>query len=84
MSAMFRLIQRLTSLVDEMGELVSAECQRQGAWALLGEGTGAKLLCPDTGAVLSKDDIFCESDRAVFHRIVQKQRHLLIQMCTAT
>ncbi|XP_042270426.1 uncharacterized protein si:dkey-103g5.4 [Thunnus maccoyii] len=52
------LIQRLTSLVDEMGELASAECQRQGAWGLLGEGTGAKLLCPDTGTVLTKDYIF--------------------------
>ncbi|KAF1394028.1 hypothetical protein PFLUV_G00022250 [Perca fluviatilis] len=52
------LILRLTSLVDEMGELVSAECQRQGAWGFLCEGTGAKLLCPDTGTVLTKDHIF--------------------------
>ncbi|KAJ4935626.1 hypothetical protein JOQ06_017157 [Pogonophryne albipinna] len=52
------LFQRLTSLVEEMGELVSAECQRQGAWGFLGEGTGAKLLCPDTGTVLTKDHIF--------------------------
>ncbi|KAK9520852.1 hypothetical protein VZT92_020711 [Zoarces viviparus] len=52
------LIQRLTSLVEEMGEQVSAECQRQGAWGFLGEGTGAKLLCPDTGTVLTKDHIF--------------------------
>ncbi|XP_071353450.1 uncharacterized protein [Trachinotus anak] len=52
------LIQRLTFLLDEMGELLSGECQRQGAWELLGEGTGAKLLCPDTGAVLTKDHIF--------------------------
>uniref|UniRef100_A0A087XIS7 Uncharacterized protein n=1 Tax=Poecilia formosa TaxID=48698 RepID=A0A087XIS7_POEFO len=44
------LTQRLTCLVDEMGELVAAECHRQGAWGLLGEGTGAKLLCPDTGS----------------------------------
>lgn len=44
-----------------MGELVSGECQRQGAWELLGEGTGAKLLCPDTGTVLTKDHIFSES-----------------------
>ncbi|XP_061576517.1 uncharacterized protein LOC133442524 [Cololabis saira] len=51
-------IQKWTCLVDEMGELVSAECHRQGAWGLLGEGTGAKLLCPDTGAVLTKTDIF--------------------------
>lgn len=52
------LVQRLRSLVDEMGELASRECQRQGAWGLLGEGIGAKLLCPDTGAVLTKDHIF--------------------------
>ncbi|XP_041849904.1 uncharacterized protein si:dkey-103g5.4 isoform X3 [Melanotaenia boesemani] len=50
--------QKLTSLVGGMGELVSAECRRQGAWGLLGEGTGAKLLCPDTGTVLTKDDMF--------------------------
>ncbi|TDH14924.1 hypothetical protein EPR50_G00025880 [Perca flavescens] len=52
------LILRLTSLVEEMRELVSAECQRQGAWGFLCEGTGAKLLCPDTGTVLTKDHIF--------------------------
>lgn len=50
-----------------MGELVSAECQRQGAWGLLGEGTGAKLLCPDTGTVLTKDHIFGESNNLEFH-----------------
>ncbi|XP_038154475.1 uncharacterized protein si:dkey-103g5.4 [Cyprinodon tularosa] len=49
---------KLMSLVDEMGELVTTECHRQGAWGLLGESTGAKLLCPDTGTVLTKDDIF--------------------------
>ncbi|KAM3615726.1 uncharacterized protein V6R79_006907 [Siganus canaliculatus] len=52
------IMQRLTSLVNEMGELWSAECQRQGAWGLLGEGTGAQLLCPDTGSVLTKEHIF--------------------------
>lgn len=44
-----------------MGDQVSAECQRQGAWGLLGEGTGAKLLCPDSGTVLTKEHIFGES-----------------------
>ncbi|XP_061538031.1 uncharacterized protein si:dkey-103g5.4 isoform X7 [Phycodurus eques] len=52
------LIQRLRSVVVEMGGLVSAECQRQGSWGLLGEGTGAKLLCPDSATVLNKDSIF--------------------------
>ncbi|XP_061684122.1 uncharacterized protein si:dkey-103g5.4 isoform X2 [Syngnathoides biaculeatus] len=52
------LIQRLRSLVGEMGGVVSAECQRQGSWGLLGEGTGAKLLCPDSGTVMHKGNIF--------------------------
>lgn len=43
-----------------MGERVSAECRRQGAWGLLGEGTGAKLLCDDTRTVLGKEHIFGE------------------------
>ncbi|KAK7882559.1 hypothetical protein WMY93_028733 [Mugilogobius chulae] len=41
-----------------MEDLLSAECQRQGAWGLLGEGIGAKLLCPKTGSILSKEHIF--------------------------
>eukprot|EP00066_Takifugu_rubripes_P017519 XP_011606785.1 PREDICTED: uncharacterized protein LOC101076355 [Takifugu rubripes] len=50
--------QKLTSMVNEMGEQISAECQRQGAWEFLGEGVGAKLLCPDTGTVLTKNHFF--------------------------
>lgn len=68
----FSLVQKLTSLVDEMGEQVSAECQRQGAWGLLGEGTGAKLLCPHTGEVLTKDHIFGKSNASVFTLIPPK------------
>lgn len=41
-----------------MGGQVSAEGQRQGAWGFLGEGVGATLLCPDTGAVLTKNHFF--------------------------
>ena len=48
------------SLVGALAEQVRGDCHRQGAWALLGEGTGARPLCPDTGAVLTKDDIFGE------------------------
>ncbi|KAJ7990490.1 hypothetical protein DPEC_G00300860 [Dallia pectoralis] len=52
------VVQRVSSLASEMAEEVSRECWRQGAWVLLGEATGAELLCPDTGSVLSKEDIF--------------------------
>lgn len=54
----FSLSQNLTSLVNKMGEQVTAECQRQGAWGFLGDGVGATLLCPDTGAVLTKKHFF--------------------------
>ncbi|CAL8361243.1 unnamed protein product [Merluccius merluccius] len=50
-------VQRVLSLVVEMGELVSAESKRQGAWGMLGDGTGARLLCPDTGTVLTKEHL---------------------------
>ncbi|KAI2656226.1 Teneurin-4 [Labeo rohita] len=33
------------------------ESQRLGAWVVLKEGTGAQLLCPATGSVLSREDI---------------------------
>lgn len=49
-----------------MGEQVSAECQRQGAWGFLGEGVGAKLLCPDTGAVLTKNHLFGKGVHLIF------------------
>lgn len=52
-------------MVNEMGEQVSAECQRLGAWEFLGEGVGAQLLCPDTGAVLTKKHFFGELDHIV-------------------
>lgn len=74
---LFSLIQRLTSLVDEMGELVSAECQRQGAWGLLGEGTGAKLLCPETGTVLTKDHVFGESHTTDLHYLYTAENSVL-------
>ncbi|XP_056613166.1 uncharacterized protein si:dkey-103g5.4 isoform X2 [Triplophysa dalaica] len=49
--------ERVAMLVDEMSEMVSVESQRQGAWVVLKESTGAQLLCPATGSVLSRDDI---------------------------
>ncbi|XP_072557731.1 uncharacterized protein [Paramormyrops kingsleyae] len=48
---------RLSTLASQMVDLASRECQRQGAWAILGEGTGAQLLCPTRGMVLTKEEI---------------------------
>ena len=54
------MVQRVLSLVEEMEELVSAESKRLGAWGMLGDGTGARLLCPDTGSVLTKEHVIGE------------------------
>ncbi|XP_048016115.1 uncharacterized protein si:dkey-103g5.4 isoform X5 [Megalobrama amblycephala] len=51
------VLERVAMLADEMTEMVSVESQRQGAWAVLKEGTGAQLLCPATGTVLSREDV---------------------------
>ncbi|XP_059389142.1 uncharacterized protein si:dkey-103g5.4 isoform X2 [Carassius carassius] len=51
------VLERLAVLADEMTEKVSVESQRLGAWVVLKEGTGAQLLCPATGSVLSREDI---------------------------
>ncbi|KAG9348574.1 hypothetical protein JZ751_002310, partial [Albula glossodonta] len=50
-------LQRVSILAAQMIELVSGECQRQGAWGVLGQGTGARLLCPERGVVLNPAEI---------------------------
>ncbi|XP_017347105.1 uncharacterized protein si:dkey-103g5.4 isoform X2 [Ictalurus punctatus] len=51
------VMDRLHVLAEEMAELVSMEAQRQGCWGMLKQGTGARLLCPTSGSVLTRDDI---------------------------
>ncbi|XP_053503279.1 uncharacterized protein si:dkey-103g5.4 [Ictalurus furcatus] len=51
------VMDRLHVLAEEMAELVSMEAQRQGCWGVLKQGTGARLLCPTSGSVLTRDDI---------------------------
>lgn len=58
-----------------MGEQVSAEGQRQGAWGFLGEGVGAKLLCPDTGTVLTKNLFFSKLLYIFLKRIFEMWRN---------
>lgn len=54
------VMDRLHVLAEEMAELVSMEAQRQGCWGVLKQGTGARLLCPTSGSVLTRDDIIGE------------------------
>lgn len=66
-----------------MGEQVSAECRRQGAWGFLGEGVGAELLCPDTGAVLTKNHFFGKLVHLIIFQNIslklEKYFHLLLK-----
>ena len=50
-------LRGVSVLADQMMDLVRRECQRHGALAVLGEGTGAQLLCPKRGVVLSRAEI---------------------------
>lgn len=50
-------LDRVNVLAEEMAELVSIEAQRQACWAVLKHGTGAQLLCPTSGSVLTRDDL---------------------------
>ncbi|KAF7699916.1 hypothetical protein HF521_002874 [Silurus meridionalis] len=51
------VMDRVNVLAEEMTELVSEEAQRQGCWVVLKQATGARLLCPTSGSVLTRDDI---------------------------
>ncbi|XP_030237257.1 uncharacterized protein LOC115561364 isoform X2 [Gadus morhua] len=68
------VVQRVLSLVEEMEELLSAESKRLGAWGMLGDGTGARLLCPDTGTVLTKEHIIETGGQ---HKMAAKQNSTL-------
>ncbi|KAJ8368257.1 hypothetical protein SKAU_G00082850 [Synaphobranchus kaupii] len=51
------VLQRVSVLAEQMMDLASRDCQRQGAWAVLGEGTGARMLCPKRGVAMSRTEI---------------------------
>ncbi|XP_041098190.1 uncharacterized protein si:dkey-103g5.4 isoform X2 [Polyodon spathula] len=51
------LTQRLASLLAQMSEEVTRECQRLGAWGVLGDGTGAHLLSRSKAEILTREDL---------------------------
>ncbi|MBN3319584.1 LAYN protein, partial [Atractosteus spatula] len=51
------MAQRVTSLVAQMAEGVAQECQRRGAWAVLGKGTGALLWAAGRGEALRREEL---------------------------
>ena len=54
---LFRIGSRVDSLLQRLEVEVTSECQRRGAWALLGEFTGARL-CTVEGEILGHEKLF--------------------------
>jgi len=72
-------------LADEMTEMVSVESQRLGAWVVLKEGTGAQLLCPATGSVLSREDAICKNYlKRLCENLLYMVRMLSVSDCAIT
>jgi len=44
-------------LLDRMAGKVEQECERVGAWALIGQGLGAPLVKPGTREPMSRDEL---------------------------
>lgn len=53
---------------------VTSECQRRGAWALLGQMTGAQL-CSDGGEPLNYNDIFDADGNLLSDDLVELDPH---------
>lgn len=53
-----KIVARMGVLLQRMSGELTQECQRIGAWGVLGEGTGAMLIDPQSGQPMTKDQIF--------------------------
>ena len=51
-------MRRVGALLARMSNEVSAECQRIGAWGVLGQATGARLMAPESNMPLVKEQLF--------------------------
>ena len=51
-------MRRVGALLGRMSNEVSAECTRVGAWGVLGQATGARLIDPDTNMPLVREQLF--------------------------
>lgn len=53
----FRVGSRVDAIIQRLSVEITSECRRRGAWALLGEKTGARL-CTIEGELLGLDYLF--------------------------
>ena len=58
------MIARIGVLVNRMSSELTQECERLGAWGILGQGTGGLLVHPDTLQPLDRDQLIGEEFRA--------------------
>ena len=56
-----KILARLGVLLQRMSGELSQECERLGAWGVLGQGTGGQLINPTTGQPMDKQDLIGQS-----------------------
>nr|XP_014345397.1 PREDICTED: uncharacterized protein LOC102352720 [Latimeria chalumnae] len=54
------VVDRLGALIIQISSAVAKECHRLKTWGVLGEGTGANLVCKEKSEVLSREELIAE------------------------
>ncbi len=70
----YRVNAKVDALLQDMTVEVTSECQRRGAWALLGQMTGAQL-CTSEGEALNYNDIFDADGNLLSDDLVELDPH---------
>lgn len=70
----FRMSGKMNALLQRMTVEVTSECQRRGAWGLLGQTTGAQL-CTREGDVLHYSHIFDADGKLLSDEFVREDPH---------
>ena len=60
---------RVGVLLQRMSSELTQECERMGAWGVLGQGTGGVLVRPNTGEPVAKSDLIGKCFFATLKRI---------------
>lgn len=53
-----KIVARMGLLLQRMSSELTQECERIGAWGVLGEGTGGKLVNPSSGQPMERHELF--------------------------
>ena len=70
----YRVNAKVDALLQDMTVEVTSECQRRGAWALLGQMTGAQL-CSTEREALNYNDIFDAEGNLLSDDLIELDSH---------